>query len=727
MRKSALTRILALLCSGMLVIGLLPLAAQSAAATPTEGAVSYLAADGTKASPTGPDIDPFLSGTASHVSGSKVASDLNASDETTVTLSFPSADFVPSYDIVLVTDGTQSFADTAPAARQMIADLAGEVSARPNMNVKVGAVAYGTVAYSSFAPGTGLVNGTVWNMLQTAFRTGNWSSVPGGVPAAAAPMIGQMVPLGNGWPNDSLPAGGDAVGAKDLLGGLQPLNATTEPTLSSAISLNGSRLAAEYLLAYASYTNSAPYTGTYMGVGFQGYTMNNPVIGTNLEAGIKSGQALLDGDTTTPAANKYLVILTDGGTYYWNSNTSDDPHQQMTGALYNANGPAQTYSHGAHVYAQLSQVHNDWAQGPRALYATGTVKPTPTGATAAEYQSFLTAPFGGATLPPTTDQTSQISIEDFQTNMSNQAWAAAAGLTTDYANTATYPYISLEKGTAHAATALQSAVSNNPLENVFLLGSQYAAWSDDELSISNGFLNWSKNLVGAQNYYPISPASTTADIQGALNDIQGQLLYVIDHGTLTDTIGSEFDLVLGGASIAPSDVTLTLSGTPLAVVVDPSDPNQLDFGTPDTGTGLYPYTVRYVPGAAEKLVLTINVPVETSEPLQLTYHLKLTRQTTPSGWHTGVKLNESAIVEYTSTDGSTGTTSFPIPVTQYYVPAEEPHVPPVEPKKPTPVTPKPAPLGLPSTGDPSAPGYAFIALLAGAALVLVSLRRRRLS
>ncbi|MDR1781779.1 MAG: InlB B-repeat-containing protein, partial [Bacilli bacterium] len=146
-----------------------------------------------------------------------------------------------------------------------------------------------------------------------------------------------------------------------------------------------------------------------------------------------------------------------------------------------------------------------------------------------------------------------------------------------------------------------------------------------------------------------------------------RLFYIIDSGNFVDTIGSEFDVVLAGDSIAPSDVKLLVDGSELTGVIDPNNSNVINFGTLDTNTNLYPYTLTYEDGNSEKLTLQINLPVDYSQPLQLKYKVKLNRSTTP-GWHENVKLNESAIVNYTDSAGQEGSATFPVPSTNYYVP-----------------------------------------------------------
>ena len=157
-------------------------------------------------------------------------------------------------------------------------------------------------------------------------------------------------------------------------------------------------------------------------------------------------------------------------------------------------------------------------------------------------------------------------------------------------------------------------------------------------------------------------------------DIENQILYAIESGTVTDVIGNDFDL---------KDVDsfrLTVGGTEVTGTADSSNANLVNFGTADEN-GVYPYTVEYVPGAAgeEHFVWTINVPVENANSLTLSYVLKLVNKNSEAGTYgqydrdgskgyESIQTNESAVLEYETTEGDIGSKTFPKPTVSYTVP-----------------------------------------------------------
>lgn len=78
------------------------------------------------------------------------------------------------------------------------------------------------------------------------------------------------------------------------------------------------------------------------------------------------------------------------------------------------------------------------------------------------------------------------------------------------------------------------------------------------------------------------------------SNIEKNILYLFSSGSVTDTIGSDFNLVTNETS---GPFTLTLGGTALSSVN--TGTNEWSFGTPDAN-GTYPYVVTYVPGTDEK-------------------------------------------------------------------------------------------------------------------------------
>ena len=590
-----------------------------------EGTITYRGGIGTTS-----DIDPFLNtGEAHDVSGSKTATNLDASDRTKVTLSFPAADYVNSYDIVLVTDATSSYASMAPQAASLIDALSADLASRSNVSIKIGAVAFAMIAYSSFTPGSGAAWDDFVNYVQQGTLAANLTSFLNtyhmSLGASMQALVGSLVALPT-WPA-SMPTGNTAKSYGDLLGGLTPLTATNAAAVTAALRTGGAEYDMQELLAHEAYTNNSLIT--QMGV-----SMPDTVIGSNLEAGIRAGQALLDGDTATPAANKFLVILTDGGAYYWNAPGTMDAAQALTGARNNGG-----------TTIGVGQASMDWASSLRA--SEPYVVPG-----SENYAGFLATGVAANTQ-------SQISVVDWQAYRNAAAgFPGLAGLTTNFNDRTTYPFTSLEKGTAHAAAAIQQIQASSPTEHIIMIGNDYNPGTPQVANIARAFRLWVADAVGASNYFDLASGTTT--VSTAFDSIVNQLRYAFASGTLTDVIGSQFSLVTAGASVAASDVKLTLEGTQLPALV--TAPGVISFGTP-TG-GVYPYVLTV---AGQTLTLAINVPIESAVALAFTYTLQLHRELGPTGWHVDVPLNESASVAFVDSDGNAGTATFPVPMTRYLV------------------------------------------------------------
>ncbi len=172
---------------------------------------------------------------------------------------------------------------------------------------------------------------------------------------------------------------------------------------------------------------------------------------------------------------------------------------------------------------------------------------------------------------------------------------------------------------------------------------------------------------------------TASTAKSTFDTIKNQILYATERGTVTDIIGNDFDLT------NIDSITLSAGGTEVAGSVDTANANIKNFGTADEN-GVYPYSVEYVPGAAgeEQLIWTINVPVENANRLVLSYGLKLVNKSTTAGTYgqydrdgsqgyDGIHTNVSAVLDYETTTGDTGSKNFPRPTVSYTV-ADHPAV-----------------------------------------------------
>ena len=154
-------------------------------------------------------------------------------------------------------------------------------------------------------------------------------------------------------------------------------------------------------------------------------------------------------------------------------------------------------------------------------------------------------------------------------------------------------------------------------------------------------------------------AVSNTDAKEIFEDIRDEVLYAIKSGEVTDVIGRDFDL----ADV--NSFVLTVGGTQIQPVH--VDGNTVKFG--EAKDNVYPYEVEYFPaanGAEEKFIWKINVPVENSKLLQLSYDLKLVNKSEFEGTYT-VPTNENATLEYVPTQGDNGTMDFPVPTVSYTV------------------------------------------------------------
>ena len=167
----------------------------------------------------------------------------------------------------------------------------------------------------------------------------------------------------------------------------------------------------------------------------------------------------------------------------------------------------------------------------------------------------------------------------------------------------------------------------------------------------------------------------------SFTDIQNDIYYLLDAGSkVVDTMGKtddyDFDFVND-----LSKITLTVDGKEQAKV-EVSE-NVYGFGVYSENLDLYDYLLEYNP-EADAFTLSINVPVEITKPVQLTYSVKLANPKTEAGvygkydadgsqGYEGLYTNNSAILYPVATDGLQGAAEeFPMPTVSYEVKAPEP-------------------------------------------------------
>ena len=203
-------------------------------------------------------------------------------------------------------------------------------------------------------------------------------------------------------------------------------------------------------------------------------------------------------------------------------------------------------------------------------------------------------------------------------------------------------------------------------------------------------------------------------------EIKAKLVDKIAAGsTVVDVIGTDFDFVND-----PAKISLTANGEKLS----PEKIDDATYGFGKLADGSYRFTLGYVDGDQEMLVLMLNEAASPSKPVVLEYSERLVNVPTEPGTHT-LNVNERAILNPIDGNGVTGESyEFPVPTVEYTVP--EPEQKPEDTMKPSEdTTKKPAKKakgGVPKTGDATAPAAAVGLLIAGVAAgaVGVAVRRR---
>ena len=138
-------------------------------------------------------------------------------------------------------------------------------------------------------------------------------------------------------------------------------------------------------------------------------------------------------------------------------------------------------------------------------------------------------------------------------------------------------------------------------------------------------------------------------------NIDKSVSHRVSMGVVTDKITDDFVLKNDGTA---EGFRMTLNKEDLAVTYEDGKWN---FGGADAD-GVYPYVVEY--DAETKMIIwTLNVPVENTKPITLSYDLILEDENAESGVY---PTNKSAVLDYKSSDGKyEGTFTFEIPEVTY--------------------------------------------------------------
>ncbi|MBQ9037493.1 MAG: Cna B-type domain-containing protein [Erysipelotrichaceae bacterium] len=411
--------------------------------------------------------------------------------------------------------------------------------------------------------------------------------------------------------------------------------------------------------------------------------------GSSTHAGIDIADEWLAADEELADDHKYLVLLTDGKTYIWN-NEKNEPTTIYTQyfstnkyAIQNDGKPAlnQSVGYNKTVYQVdvldpkgFSNVFGftDYAE----LYASTNEELTGVGPWDAfcNYASDKTqVPSGTVTIHDVTNGTelfgaggtygNRAGLQKYYEFTPDEAWKDVP-----YQEANPFAVIKNDDGTYTFDTE-----TINP--NYFLYHADclqkgmYMAghlWSDVNekyncavitysgggatgfVELRNSFISWlqDNSMYGAD-------ITKSEEVQSLFTGIDNSIRYMVSKGVVTDKITDEFTLKNADTK---DGFRMTLSGEALAAIFQDG---KWYFG--EAVEGVYPYEVTY--DAENKTITwTINVPVENSNPVALSYDLIINEDAESNFYDTNV----SAVLDYKSTDGTKdGTYTFEKPKVSY--------------------------------------------------------------
>lgn len=415
--------------------------------------------------------------------------------------------------------------------------------------------------------------------------------------------------------------------------------------------------------------------------------------GTNMHAGLLAAKSILDADTAVKAENKHVILISDGATYlYCKDGDFTKPYTRSFGSVEGGrNMMGGIWEWQSREY-HLNNAWKKFSDGSNFIFSQAMKSPEKLG----EYLAYY---------------------RDQYENNSEKNWAQY-----DYE----YTDAAANNGTTNPIPVDVNAPCNIDV----------AFWSTDDTFQSmvnagydmNVYYKNAADFDGQVFLQYLTRNSNNGKLDTDFAEIKAKLVDKIAAGsTVEDFIGADFDFIND-----PAKISLTANGEKLSPVK--IDDGSYGFGKREDGS--YRFTLNYVNGDQEMLILTLNEAASPSKPVVLEYSERLVNVPTEPGTHT-LKVNESAILKPIDGNGVSGDAyEFPVPTVEYTVPEPEqkpeepkPEQKPEEPTKPSadntkkPV--KKAKGGVPKTGDATMPAVVAGLLVAGVAAGAAGVAARR--
>lgn len=332
--------------------------------------------------------------------------------------------------------------------------------------------------------------------------------------------------------------------------------------------------------------------------------------GTNIQAGIAAGRAMLDADTEIPSSAKHLVLVTDGITYMWN----DINGNQVT--VYNEVNP--------------DGMVNYWANPDVCGFY-------PIGSDAEPYKN------PAAWMSANGSELDEVIAEN------QLAYGAGPGFVDKYIPLGS-KYTCCDAALYMAGK--EWAAANQSGYNLYA----YAGYKGAEYSWA---LNFISNLGTVGGYSSVVPES----VSGVFDNVKSDIIYSLGVGSYVNDIMGEtedynFDFVNDASAMK-----LMVGDTEYEAVKI----SENEYGFAQDEGGVYRYTLEY-DANSDSFTWFFNTPV-VGQKVSLTYKVQLTNPKTEPGVYDGLLTNNEANL-YPS--GSSEAIPFPQPTTSYEVIADEP-------------------------------------------------------
>mgnify|MGYP004612632361 CR=1 FL=1 len=412
--------------------------------------------------------------------------------------------------------------------------------------------------------------------------------------------------------------------------------------------------------------------------------MNSEVqSGTNMHAGLLAAKSILDADTAVKAENKHVILISDGATYlYCKNGDYTTPYTRSFGSVNGVNSMGGIWESQRREY-NTDNAWKKFSDGSNFIFSQAMTSPQKL----AEYLAYYK--------------------DQYQNSDKN--WAQY-----DYE----YTVEAANNGTTNPIPLDVNAPCNCDIAYISA-DDTFQAMANAGYDMNVYFKN-EADFDGSNFLKYLARITNNGELDKDFAEIRAKLVDKIAAGsTVVDVIGADFDFVN-----EPAKISLTANGEKLA----PEKIDDATYGFGKLADGSYRFTLGYVDGDQEMLVLMLNEAASPSRPLVLEYSEHLVNVPTEPGTHT-LKVNESAFLNPIDGYGVSGESyEFPVPTVTYTVP--EPEQKPEDTTKPSAdTTKKPAKKakgGVPKTGDATAPAAAVGLLVTGiaAGTVGVAVRRR---